>query len=78
MYKYREKIKIPYDKPYIILKGGGKRRTQIIWDDHDSLAQSPTFSSLADNIIVKGMTFIVRNLYFTHSELHVIWSNKSQ
>ncbi|XP_015887488.3 probable pectinesterase 29 [Ziziphus jujuba] len=55
---YREKIKIPYDKPYIILKGKGKRRTQIVWDDHDSLEQSPTFNSLADNIIVKSMTFI--------------------
>ncbi|XP_050220267.1 probable pectinesterase 29 [Mercurialis annua] len=55
---YREKVKIPYDKPYIILKGEAKRRTQIIWDDHDSTAQSPTFTSLADNIIVKSIRFV--------------------
>ncbi|KAF3457677.1 hypothetical protein FNV43_RR02335 [Rhamnella rubrinervis] len=55
---YREKVQIPYDKPYIMLKGEGKRKTQIVWDDHDSLAQSPTFASLADNIIVKSMSFV--------------------
>ncbi|EEF44239.1 Pectinesterase U1 precursor, putative [Ricinus communis] len=55
---YREKVKIPYDRPYIILKGEAKRRTQIIWDDHDSTAQSPTFMSLADNIIVKSIRFV--------------------
>ncbi|TXG72574.1 hypothetical protein EZV62_001153 [Acer yangbiense] len=55
---YREKVKIPYDKPYIILKGEGKRRTQIIWDDHDSIAQSPTFASMADNVVVSRITFV--------------------
>lgn len=54
---YREKIKIPYDKPYIILKGEGRRKTQVVWDDHDTLAQSPTFTSLADNIVAKCMSF---------------------
>ncbi|XP_010533298.1 PREDICTED: probable pectinesterase 29 [Tarenaya hassleriana] len=54
---YREKIKIPYEKPYIVLKGAGKRRTRVEWDDHFSIAQSPTFVSLADNTVVKGMTF---------------------
>ncbi|RQP01965.1 hypothetical protein POPTR_017G054700v4 [Populus trichocarpa] len=55
---YREKVKIPYNKPYIILRGEGKRRTKIVWDDHFSTAQSPTFVSLADNIVVRSITFV--------------------
>ncbi|KAF5464992.1 hypothetical protein F2P56_015027 [Juglans regia] len=58
---YREKIIIPYDKPYIILKGGGKRKTWVEWDDHDTVAQSPTFTSQADNIVAKSLSF--RNTY---------------
>ncbi|KAF7807344.1 putative pectinesterase 29 [Senna tora] len=58
---YREKLKIPYDKPYIILKGEGKRKTIVVWDDHDTVAQSPTFTSMADNVVVKCMSF--RNSY---------------
>ncbi|OIW01901.1 hypothetical protein TanjilG_15226 [Lupinus angustifolius] len=58
---YREKVIIPYDKPYIILKGAGKRKTFIEWDDHDSTFQSPTFASIADNVVVKCMSF--RNSY---------------
>lgn len=59
---YREKVKIPYEKPFIILKGVGKRKTQIIWDDHESLAASPTFASFADNVVVKCMSFVVSYL----------------
>ncbi|KAJ9182424.1 hypothetical protein P3X46_006420 [Hevea brasiliensis] len=55
---YREKVKIPYDKPYIILKGEGKRRTLIVWGDHYSTSQSPTFMSLADNVIVRSISFV--------------------
>ncbi|GLT68614.1 hypothetical protein SLA2020_408250 [Shorea laevis] len=55
---YREKVRIPYNKPYIILKGAAKRRTVVAWDDYQSLAQSPTFMSLADSIVVKSMTFV--------------------
>ncbi|XVF29141.1 hypothetical protein REPUB_Repub15cG0094000 [Reevesia pubescens] len=55
---YREKVKIPNDKPYIILKGDGKRKTFVVWDEHQSLVQTPTFSSLADNIVVKGISFV--------------------
>ncbi|PON79954.1 P-type ATPase [Parasponia andersonii] len=54
---YREKIVIPRDKPYIFLKGEGKSRTQVVWGDHDNLAQSPTFASSADNIVVKAIGF---------------------
>ncbi|KAM1036640.1 hypothetical protein ACFX13_032254 [Malus domestica] len=55
---YREKVTIPSDKPYIILKGENRRQTQIVWGDHDSLAQSPTFASFADNIIARSITFV--------------------
>ncbi|XP_065864842.1 probable pectinesterase 29 [Euphorbia lathyris] len=55
---YREKVRIPADKPYIMLKGEGKKRSQIVWDDHFTIAQSPTFTSLADNIIVKRIRFV--------------------
>ncbi|KAK4798727.1 hypothetical protein SAY86_031053 [Trapa natans] len=58
---YREKVKIPSDKPYIILKGQSRRTTEIVWDDHENLAQSPTFTSLADNVVVKSISF--RNSY---------------
>lgn len=60
---YREKVKIPYDRPYIILKGQGKRTTQVIWDDHQSIAESPTFTSVADNVVVKKMSFVVLRPY---------------
>ncbi|XP_030523405.2 probable pectinesterase 55 [Rhodamnia argentea] len=58
---YREKVKIPQDKPYIILKGQAKKTTEVVWDDHDNIVQSPTFTSLADNIIAKSISF--RNSY---------------
>lgn len=58
---HREKIKIPHNKPYIILKGEKKKETKVIWDDHYTVAQSPTFTSIADNIIVKSMSFVVRH-----------------
>ncbi|XP_062150200.1 probable pectinesterase 29 [Alnus glutinosa] len=58
---YREKVMIPYDKQYIILKGEGKKKTWIEWDDHDNVAQSPTFASQADNFVAKSISF--RNTY---------------
>ncbi|KAI4345369.1 hypothetical protein L6164_012499 [Bauhinia variegata] len=58
---YREKLNIPHEKPYIILKGDGKRRTLVVWGDHGTLLQSPTFTSMADNVVVKCMSF--RNSY---------------
>ncbi|CAL5185367.1 unnamed protein product [Lathyrus oleraceus] len=57
---YREKVVIPEDKPYILLKGSGKRKTLVEWNDHSDL-RIPTFSSLADNIVVKAISF--RNSY---------------
>ncbi|KAL2507096.1 putative pectinesterase 29 [Forsythia ovata] len=54
---YREAVKIPYDKPFIFLKGAGKWKTYVVWDNHESIATSATFTCDADNIIVKSMTF---------------------
>ncbi|KAI4317535.1 hypothetical protein L6164_025398 [Bauhinia variegata] len=58
---YREKLKIPYDKPYIILLGEGMRRTLVVWDDHGKLSESPTLESMANNVVVKFISF--RNSY---------------
>ncbi|KZV45385.1 putative pectinesterase 29-like [Dorcoceras hygrometricum] len=38
--------------------GEGKRKTSVIWGDYDSIATSATFTSQADNIVVKSITFI--------------------
>ncbi|KAK4388005.1 putative pectinesterase 29 [Sesamum angolense] len=53
-----EQVRIPYDKPFIYLKGEGQRKTYIVWDGHDSTATSATFTSQADNTIAKHITFI--------------------
>ncbi|XP_045791938.1 probable pectinesterase 55 [Trifolium pratense] len=58
---YREKIGIPREKPFIILKGAGKRKTFVEWNDHSSTDQSPTFTSLANNTVVRTISF--RNTY---------------
>ncbi|KAH7858234.1 hypothetical protein Vadar_021580 [Vaccinium darrowii] len=59
--EYREQVLIPIDKPYINIKGDGKRKTNVIWNGHDSITTSPTFTSLADNIVAKSISF--RNTY---------------
>jgi hypothetical protein len=61
---YREKLTIPHDKPYIIIQGEGMKKTIVEWDDHASTLQSPTFSAGADHIVVKFITFKVRNISF--------------
>ncbi|CAN1132420.1 Probable pectinesterase 29 [Linum perenne] len=55
---YREKVSIGRDKPYIMLKGQGRRWTKIVWDDHSDTSQSPTFKTEADNIVVRGIHFV--------------------
>lgn len=47
------------EKTCIFLEGFGSEFTSIEWDDHYNTAASPTFTSLADNIVVKGITFKV-------------------
>ncbi|KEH40669.1 probable pectinesterase 29 [Medicago truncatula] len=58
---YREKLKIPYDKPYIIIQGAGMSKTIVEWNDHATTLQSPTFFTMADNIVVRFISF--RNSY---------------
>lgn len=67
----REKVKIPYDKPYVVMKGQGRKRTIVAWDDHQSIAQSPTFTSMADNIVVKSIHFMVTLLFLLFYYLNV-------
>lgn len=57
---FREKVTIPYDKPYIIIRGDGMSNTLVEWDDHSNTMQSPTFFTMADNTVVKYITFKVR------------------
>ncbi|XP_043694406.1 probable pectinesterase 29 [Telopea speciosissima] len=58
---YREKVLIPMDKPFILLQGEGRNNTIIALDDHMTLAESPTFSSFADNFAAKHISF--KNTY---------------
>ncbi|XP_059316055.1 probable pectinesterase 29 [Lycium ferocissimum] len=55
---YREQVRIPREKPYIYLKGEGKRKTNVTWDGHDSIAADATLISEADYTVVKSITFI--------------------
>lgn len=52
-------MKISEEKPFIHLKGEAGKTT-IVWDAVDSIFDSATFHSLADNILVTGITFVVR------------------
>ncbi|KAJ0816584.1 putative pectinesterase [Helianthus annuus] len=42
----------------IYLKGGGKRKTYVVWNGHNSIETDATFISEADNVVVKSITFI--------------------
>ncbi|XP_042024894.1 probable pectinesterase 29 isoform X2 [Salvia splendens] len=55
---YKEKVEIPSDKPFIYVKGEGMGRTRVVWNGHGSILTSATFTSLADNILVSGITFM--------------------
>ena len=54
-----EQVRIPMDKPFIYLKGEGKRKTNVVWSGHDSIDTSATFISQADNVVAKSLTFVV-------------------
>ncbi|KAK4558259.1 hypothetical protein RGQ29_007845 [Quercus rubra] len=58
---YREKVTITYDKTCIFLDGAGSRETFIEWDGHESTNTSATFTSYAENLVVKGIGF--KNTY---------------
>ncbi|KAG9129439.1 hypothetical protein Leryth_023972, partial [Lithospermum erythrorhizon] len=46
-----EQVKIPYDKPFIYLRGQNKGKTMVVWDAHQGIDKSATFISEADNIL---------------------------
>ncbi|KAK1301325.1 putative pectinesterase 29 [Acorus calamus] len=64
---YREKVKIPSTKPFILLEGSGSQWTTIEWSDYASkggrvipnfnTATSATFTLQADNFVAKNITF---------------------
>nr|POE55929.1 putative pectinesterase 29 [Quercus suber] len=54
---YEEKVRITYDKTCIFLDGAGSRETFIEWDGHESTNTSATFTSYAENLVVKGIGF---------------------
>ena len=56
----REKVTITYDKTCIFLDGAGQRATLIEWGDHKLMNSSSTFTSVAENLVVKGIGFKVR------------------
>ncbi|GFP92856.1 probable pectinesterase 29 [Phtheirospermum japonicum] len=55
---YKEQVKIPRDKPFLYLKGEGKGKTKVVWGAHATMLTSTTFASMADNIVVSGITFV--------------------
>lgn len=58
---YREKIKIPKNKPFITLIGAGMNATTITWDDTakstNSTFRSATFSVMAPGFVAKNIAF---------------------
>ena len=56
----REKVTITYDKTCIFLDGAGRHVTFIEWGDHELMYSSSTFTSVAENLVVKGIGFKVR------------------
>lgn len=58
---YKEKVKIPRDKPYITFQGAGKDVTKITWHDtakkSKSTFRSATVAVMADNFIAKDLAF---------------------
>ncbi|XAR48842.1 Pectinesterase [Bertholletia excelsa] len=68
--EYREQVNIRDNRPFIYLKGEGKRKTSVVWGASGSILTSPTFKCQADNIVVKSIGF--RNSYnnpYTESKL---------
>lgn len=56
----REKVVIPKNKNYIFLRGNGKARTGVIWNDGSSdNSESATFTVKADNFVAFGISFKV-------------------
>lgn len=60
---HREKVFIPSPKEYILLEGDGHQQTSIEWDEAASMqpegTQGATFSILANNFVIRDITFKV-------------------
>ncbi|KAJ3693535.1 hypothetical protein LUZ60_009015 [Juncus effusus] len=55
---YREQVVVPESKPYIYLRGNGKGRTKIVWDEcSKENTKSATFTVNSDNFVAFGITF---------------------
>ncbi|ESW17001.1 hypothetical protein PHAVU_007G201900, partial [Phaseolus vulgaris] len=54
---YKEKVKIPVNKPCIFIQGRGKDVTTITFDDHVAPNSSSTFTSFSDNFVASDITF---------------------
>ncbi|CAH2070632.1 unnamed protein product [Thlaspi arvense] len=59
---YKEKVRIPQDKGFIYMQGGGIEKTIIAYEKEHLLTDATaTFTSFSDNIIISGITF--KNTY---------------
>ncbi|KAI3512384.1 hypothetical protein L1887_19699 [Cichorium endivia] len=55
---YREKVKIPREKPNIFLRGSGSSKTIIVWaESSENNYQSSTFKVEAPNFVAYGISF---------------------
>ncbi|OWM88048.1 probable pectinesterase 67 [Punica granatum] len=55
---YREKVHIPKDKPYIFMRGNGKGRSIIVWNQSSQdNVESATFKVEAKNFVAFGISF---------------------
>ncbi|KAF5178810.1 Pectinesterase qrt1 [Thalictrum thalictroides] len=57
MFGCREKVQIPWDKPYILLEGEGSKYTVIEWNDCENI-DKPAFGAYADNFVAKYIGFL--------------------
>ncbi|KAH6809115.1 Pectin lyase-like superfamily protein [Perilla frutescens var. frutescens] len=54
---YRERVYIPAERPFIYLEGEGQTKTHVVSDGHDPFDATATFTTRAENIVVKGISF---------------------
>lgn len=52
-------MSIPPNKTCIFLEGAGSKFTSIEWNDHEMTGQSATFACNGENIVAKGISFVV-------------------
>ncbi|KAH6808546.1 Pectin lyase-like superfamily protein [Perilla frutescens var. frutescens] len=54
---YRERVYIPFDRPFIYLVGAGQKKTYVVSDGHDPIDSTATLTTRAENIIIEGISF---------------------